>query len=259
MKIQGAAVLITGASAGIGAALAAELGRRGARLAVTGRDAGRLEAVRAEFALAGDLCEEAFRTRLFAEAEEALGGVDILVNNAGVGLYAPPAASNLGLVRAMFELNFFAAVDLAQRAAVAMRERGRGAIVNISSIAGRVTLPWFTLYSASKFALTAFTEGLRAELAGTGVEAMVVSPGYVRTGFQGNVLDGDPPEALKRARRFATTPEACARAIADGIEQSRKEIVTPFSGQALVWAARLWPGLIAWQLERMNRDLGSAP
>ncbi len=257
MRLRDAGVLITGASAGIGAALAGELRRRGARLALTGRDESRLRAVaqKKECTIAGDLTAPAFRERLFADAEKQLGGVDVLINNAGAGLYAPPSVSPEAEMRTMFELNFFAAVDLSQRACSAMRPRGRGMIVNISSIAGRVTLPWFTLYSASKFALTSFTEGLRAELNGSGLSAMVVSPGYVHTGFQDHVLSGRPPTALRRARRFATTPEACARAIAGGIEQERKEVMTPWSGRLLVQAARWWPGLIAWQLERMNRSL----
>jgi short-subunit dehydrogenase len=155
----------------------------------------------------------------------------------------------------MFEVNFFAAVDLSQRACAIMRPQGGGMIVNISSIAGRITLPWFTLYSASKFALTSFTEGLRAELGGTGVRAMVVSPGYVRTGFQEHVLAGTPPSELKRARRFAASAEACARAVARGIEEDKNEVVTPWSGRMLIWAARWWPGLVSWQLARMNRSL----
>ena len=257
MRIEGSRILLTGASAGIGAALAAEFRRRGARLALAGRDESRLHAVAAGSAwmLAGRLEDAAYRERLFAEAVSALGGLDILINNAGVGLYAPPSLSPLGQARAMFEVNFFAAVDLSQRACAIMRSQGSGMIVNISSIAGRITLPWFTLYSASKFALTSFTEGLRAELGGTGVRAMIVSPGYVRTGFQEHVLAGTPPSELKRARRFATSPEACARAVAHGIEEDKNEVVTPWSGRMLVWAARWWPGLVAWQLARMNRSL----
>jgi short-subunit dehydrogenase len=257
MKLAGSRVLITGASAGIGAALAAELRRRGARLALAGRDEARLrQAARdGDWTLAGDLADSAYREQLASSAIDHFGGLDILINNAGVGLYAPPSEPPLDHAREMFEVNFFAAVDLAQRACAAMRRQGRGMIVNVSSIAGRITLPWFTLYSASKFALTSYTEGLRAELAGTGVRAMVVSPGYVSTAFQDHVLSGTPPEKLKRAHRFATTPELCARAIARGIEQDNNEVVTPWSGQFLIWAARWWPGLVAWQLERMNRSL----
>lgn len=256
MRLNGSRVLITGASAGIGAALAAELRGRGARLALAGRDEHRLRAAaRGAWMLAGDLTEADYRERLFEGACAHFGGLDILINNAGVGLYAAPSVSRLEQTRAMFELNFFAAVDLAQRACAVMRPQGCGMIVNISSIAGRVTLPWFTLYSASKFALTSFTEGLRAELAGTGVRAMVVSPGYVQTGFQDHVLAGAPPEPLRRARRIATSAEACARAVARGIQQDKDEVVTPWSGRVLVWAARWWPGLVAWQLERMNRSL----
>lgn len=261
MTIDGTAILITGASAGIGAALAAELHRRGARLALTGRDPGRLRAAAppGAWTLPGDLADPAFRPRLLEEAERAVGPLGGLVNNAGVGLYAPPSASDPESVRAMFELNYFAPAGLIRLALPGMRARRHGIVVNVSSIAGRITLPWFTHYSATKAALTAFTEGLRAELAGSGVHPMLVSPGYVRTGFQDHVLAGSPPARLKQARRFAVAADTCARAIAAGIEQDREEVVTPWSGRLLLWAARCWPRLVAAQLASMNRDLGMQP
>src|ERR1019366_4580300 len=104
--------------------------------------------------------------------------------NAGVGLYAPAGEATLRQTRAMFELNFFTVLALSQLVIPAMRKQRAGTIVNVSSIAGKVPLPWFTLYSASKYALCALTDGMRMELRGDGIHTITVCPGYVRTDFQ---------------------------------------------------------------------------
>jgi short-subunit dehydrogenase len=253
MQITQRLALITGASDGIGAACAGELRRRGARLVLTGRSQAKLELVAqsGDTVLAGDLMDAAFRCRLIAES----GAVDLLVNCAGVGLYAPASRTEMGPLREMFELNLFAAVDLTQRVLPGMRGRGRGVVVNVSSIAGQITLPWMTFYSASKFALNSFTEGLRSELRGTGVHVMAVCPGYVKTEFQAHVLAGDPPESIRNAKRFGVSAEQCARAMADGVEREARTVVTPGSARLLVGLARLAPGVVESQLAAMNRRL----
>lgn len=156
----------------------------------------------------------------------------------------------------MFEVNLFAAVDLTQRLTPFMVERGSGLVVNVASIASKVTLPWFTLYSASKAALEAFTQGLRMELASTGVGAMLVCPGYVRTNFQAAVLGGRPPAKLAAGKRFSSTAEAVARAVADGIAGDARTVMTPAVGWALVAASRLAPGLVDARLRAMMEAAG---
>jgi short-subunit dehydrogenase len=156
----------------------------------------------------------------------------------------------------MFELNFFAPLDLAQRAIAAMRAQGTpGAIVNVSSIAGRMALPWFTLYSASKFALCALSSGLRMELAGSGIRVMSVLPGYVTTGFQDHVLGGAPPPAIRDMKRFAVTAEECAAAMVRGIESDARTVVTPGAGRLLTAFATLLPFVLESRLVAMNRRL----
>lgn len=248
MRISGSIALITGASSGIGAACAAELGRRGATLVLTGRDPARLAAAARpqDLALPGDLCDPAFRARLVDTVHQRFGRLDILLNNAGYGLYAAPTLSALDDVRAMFELNLFAPLDLIQRVAPLMKGQGSGIIVNISSVAGRLTLPWFTLYSASKFALCALSEGLRTELAPAGIGVMIVCPGYVRTAFLENVRGATLPAALRKPSRFVTTAEECALAIVRGIENGARTVTTPASARLLLLASRLFP----WQTER---------
>lgn len=248
MRIPGKIALVTGASSGIGAACAAELRSRGAALVLTGRSPERLAAAARpdDLILPGDLCDQSFRLALIQAAIRRFGRIDILVNNAGFGLYAPPTLSALDDVRAMFELNLFAPLDLIQRTAPLMKERGSGIIVNISSVAGKLTLPWLILYSASKFALCGLSEGLRTELAPAGVQVLTVCPGFVKTEFPGNVRGGAMPAALRNPSRFAATAPECAREIVHGIEKDARTVVTPGSARLLLLAARLFP----WQTER---------
>lgn len=253
MKIDGARILVTGASEGIGAALAKQLADRGARVMIAARNGERLGAVAAGRmeTWTVDLSDAAARAELASRA----GAVDVLVNNAGMGLYAPSWKTDPAELRRMFELNLFAAQDLVRLLVPGMVERGRGLVVNVGSIAGKVTLPWFTLYSASKYALGSFTDGLRMELAGTGVKAMIVCPGYVKTGFQDHVLGGRPPARIRQAKEFAQTADECAADIVRGIEGDKRTVVTPGVGWAFIAAARVLPRLIHGALARQNRSL----
>jgi NAD(P)-dependent dehydrogenase (short-subunit alcohol dehydrogenase family) len=166
MKIDGKVVLITGASEGIGAACAREFRRRGARLSLTARSEAKLEEAGGADAVitAGDVTDPEVRRRALDRTLERFGGVDILINNAGIGMYAPAWKAPLEEAHALFELTFFAPLAMIQLAVPHMRERGGGMIVNIGSIAGKVPLPWFTLYSATKSALGSLTDGLRGTM-----------------------------------------------------------------------------------------------
>ena len=135
-----------------------------------------------------------------------------------------------------------------------MRERRSGTIVNVSSIVGKMTMPWSALYSASKYAVCSLTDGLRMELRPFGVHAMAVCPGYVRTGFRRTCWRESAPAGLAGARtRFAITPEQCAEAIVRGVERDARTVMTPRTGWLMVAAARLAPGLVDAQFERMYR------
>jgi short-subunit dehydrogenase len=113
-----------------------------------------------------------------------------------------------------------------------------------------VTLPWFTMYSASKAALIAMTNGLRLELRSSGIHCMAVCPGYVRTNFQHNLIAGDVPPALAPLKqKWSISPEECAAAILRGIERRSRTVITPGSGWLLVAASKLFPGLVDRQLE----------
>jgi len=256
MLIKDKVVLITGASEGIGAACAQEFRQRGARLSLTARSEDKLKAIAGADAAvtAGDLTDAEVRRRVVARTLERFGSIDILINNAGIGMYAPAWQAPLDEAHAMFELNFFAPLAMIQLVVPPMRERGGGMVVNIGSIAGKVPLPWFTLYSATKFALGALTEGLRMELAGARIATMIVCPGYVKTGFQNHVLVGQAPDRLLKGRKFAITAGQCAEAVARGVERDARTVVTPAIGWALIAAQRLFPSLVEAQMKKIYQS-----
>ncbi len=257
MHIDGKVVLITGASEGIGAACAGVFRKRGARLSLMARSEQKLRAAGGPDALvtAGDVTLPEARQAAVEGTIERFGGVDILINNAGMGLYSPAWDTPLDDARRLFELNFFAPLAMAQLVVPHMRKRGAGMLVNVSSVAGKTTLPWLTLYSASKYALGSLTDGLRMELARDGIHTMTVCPGYVRTDFQQHALGGGPPPKIARRKQFAITPEQCAEAIVRGVERGARTVMAPPSGWLLVLAERLFPSLVDAQLASILHDV----
>jgi short-subunit dehydrogenase len=253
MQIRDRVVLITGASEGVGAACAAEFARCGAKLSLTARSEEGLRRAAADALITpGDLTVEAHRQLVVQRTLERFGKIDILINNAGVGLYVPSWSVPIDQVRQMMELNFFAPVALTQLVVPQMRARRDGMIVNVGSIGGKMTLPWLTLYSASKYAMGSCTEGLRMELKRDGVRTMLVCPGYVTTGFQKNVIAGAPPEKMVKGRKFAITPEKCAEDIRRGVERNARTVMSPRSGWFAVAAVRLFPGIVHAQMAKIN-------
>jgi short-subunit dehydrogenase len=260
MQIRDSVVLITGASQGIGAACSRVFQQRGARLSIVARDPERLATTGGPDTLrtAGDITSDEVRRNVVARTMERFGSIDILINNAGMGLYSAASKAPMDEARALFELNLFAPLALTQLVVAGMRERRRGTIVNISSIAGKVTLPWFTLYSVSKFALGSLTDGLRMELKPYGIHAMTVWPGYVKTDFQAHALGTRPPETVRKGKRFAITAAECAEAIARGVERDAHNVVTPRIGWILVAVNRLLPRFVESRLAAINQTRDSA-
>jgi short-subunit dehydrogenase len=248
-SLAGKVVIITGASEGIGARLATILARRGARLALAARNEARLRDAGGPEALvvSGDLTDASVRASLIHKTVERWGQIDVLINNAGRGSYYTASATPIDEARALFDLNFFAPLALAQLAAPHIR-RSRGTIANVSSIAGQISLPWLPVYSASKFALASITSTLRIELEPAGVHVMGVFPGYVDTEFHAHAAGPPPPPIVVKGKRYAASAEQCAAAILHGIERRRRTVVTPRAGWLLVWANRLFPRLVEWQL-----------
>jgi len=254
MLIKDKVVLITGASEGVGAACAAEFAACGAKLSLAARnEEGLRRAGGADAAItAGDLTLEATRRLAIERTIERFGTIDILINNAGVGLYQPSWQMPLDDARYLMELNLFAPLALTQLVVPHMRARRSGLIVNVSSIAGKVVLPWLTFYSVTKYALGALTEGQRMELRRDGIRTMLVCPGYVKTNFQKNARAGEAPDKVLSARARAITAEQCAAAIRRGVERDARTVVTPRVGWLFVLAMRLFPAFVESRMAALN-------
>jgi short-subunit dehydrogenase len=192
VKIEGAVAVVTGASSGIGEETAVRLAKRGARVLAVARSEGFLRALadRQEgiTPLAADLTDDDSRAGLI----EAAGPIDILVNNAGLGWNGLVEDMPASAVRQLFEVNVLALIDLTQRALPGMLERRRGHVINVASVASWVAAPPLTVYSATKFAVQGFSEGLRRELLGRGVAVSTINPGPVATRFAAR-FSGDRP------------------------------------------------------------------
>ncbi len=187
-------VLITGASSGIGRSTALYLAERGRRVVAASRARGRLaelesEASRRGLPVAGvelDVNGEAGLSEALEAIAAEHGHIEVLVNNAGYGLFGPVQTLASDELRAQMETNFFAAARLIRQVLPAMIGKGRGTIVNVSSVLGRIGTPFNGAYVSSKFALEGLSESLRHELRPLGVRVIVVEPGLFRTGFRDN-------------------------------------------------------------------------
>ncbi len=225
MRIDGAVALVTGASSGIGRAAARRLAEHGARVIAAGRNRAALAALTAEIqatALAGDLADPAEPERLARQALERHQRVDILVNNAGLGWAGPIGAIDSRTIAALLNVNMLAPIKLSQALLPGMCERRAGHIVNVGSISGHLGVRREAVYSASKAGLIAFSESLRYELAGTGVNVSLVTPSVVATSFferRGEDYDRRFPRPID--------PERVATAIVRAIRQDRAEVLVP--------------------------------
>ncbi len=189
--LSGQVVIVTGASSGIGEATARRLIRAGAKVVITARRPDRLVALARELdssgasvlAVAGDVTSDADRRTLVAEALKKFGRIDGLVNNAGFGTRGPIELVPIDAIRRNFETNIFSLLALTQLVIPAMRERGSGCVVNIGSVAGRISRPFSSIYDSTKHALEAFTDGLRGEMQPFGVRVSLIRPGFIITEF----------------------------------------------------------------------------
>jgi short-subunit dehydrogenase len=176
-------VLITGCSSGIGRAAALSLHAAGLAVYATARQVDALADLAAHglHTLALDVTDEASMTDAVAAVEQEAGSVGVLVNNAGYGLYGPVEQLPMDEIRRQFETNFFGLVRLTQLVLPGMRRRGRGRILNVSSMGGRITLPGGAFYHASKYAVEALSNALRMEVAQFGIDVVLIEPGPVKT------------------------------------------------------------------------------
>jgi len=240
MKVQlfGKTALVTGASSGIGRALAKALGKQGVVLAVSARRKQALDSLADEIEKAGgkrpvvltaDLSKRGEAKKLGERALEALGRVDILVNNAGVGIGGAQAVvGDDDMARELFETNYWSALALVTALVPGMRERSYGAVVNVASIGAFVPMPLAGTYSSSKAALSLHSETLRLELRGTGIHVFNVQPGPVETGMIAEM--GQVPGAKGVLDNMPLgDPDVLAKKIVRGLERGQRALVYPSS------------------------------
>ncbi len=249
MRFRDKAVWVTGASSGIGEALALAFSREGAKLILSSRNAAELERVRQ--ACEGDghrvVPLDLTHPDSFPAAVAEVGHVDILVHSGGVSQRSLAADTDLATDHAIMDLNFFGTVALTKAVLPSMLARKSGHIVPISSVVGYVGTPLRSTYAASKHALHGFFDSLRAEVAKDGIAITIVCPGYIRTNVSRNALTGNGSAFGKMddTHERAMRPEECARRIVNAVADRKQEVVI---GGLETWAVplkRFFPRLVS--------------
>ena len=243
---EGSFALVTGASAGIGEALARSLARRKVPQILVARSAERLEALAAELraasgvaveAIALDLASDGAAERLFAGTEGAGRPVSLLVNNAGFGYYGPQSAHGLERTLRMLRLNVAALVEATDRFLAPMRARRRGLVLNVASTAAFLPVPYMAVYAATKAFVLSYSHALHEELKGSGVVVTALCPGTTRTDFH-RVAGLAPGE---RVRFPSLSPQTVAEAGLRGLARGKAVVVPNLLDSAWIFTGRLVP------------------
>jgi len=252
--MKGRRIILTGASEGIGRALALELAARGARLALAARDRDRLESLAQEcrtrggdaLAVPTDVTNAQDLEWLVAETLKAYGGIDIVIHNAGITMWSRfDALTDLSIFERVMEVNYYAPVRLTALTLPHLRQ-SRGLIVAIASLAGLTGVPERSAYSGSKHAMVGFFDSLRIELAGSGVDVSVIAPDFVVTEIHKRAIgpDGEPLGTSPMQQSKIMTAEECARRITRAMERRQRLLLMSTRGKLGMWVKLLAPGMI---------------
>lgn len=259
---QDKVVWITGASSGIGKALAIAFSARGARLVLSARREEKLQEVRSactnpahHITVPLDLTDSASIEQAVQTVFKRMGHIDILVNNGGVSQRSLVKDTTLEVDRRIMETNFFGAIHLTKAVLPSMLERESGQFVVISSLTGHLSTPLRSTYAASKHALHGFFNSLRAETADAGLRVLIVCPGYIRTEISQNALtgSGDAHAKLDPNQEAGLTPADCAAQILQGIERNKAEIYVGGKERLGIYIERFLPAV--WR--KMARSINA--
>ncbi|MFO0876189.1 MAG: SDR family NAD(P)-dependent oxidoreductase [Gemmataceae bacterium] len=260
-NIAGLRILITGASQGIGRALALEAAKQGAQVLAAARSADLLRELVEEGRTAGltihsvvaDVTSVEDREAMVRAAREKLGGLDVLVNNAGIGATGHFCEANEDRLRKIFEVNVFGTTETTRACLPLLQQGNTPAILNVSSIAARCAIPARSDYSASKFAIQGFSEALRAELAKDGIDVIVVNPGLTQTNFSKNMLEQKARIQMDHLRGM--TPEQVAIATLRALARGRNEVTLTLKGRLLVLVNRFFPWFVSIVTRKKVRSI----
>jgi short-subunit dehydrogenase len=261
MQLSGKVVVITGASMGIGEAIAKIFADGGASVVLLSRDAERVEGARGRIGHAERTMGLACDVRNREEIDRVVGltmhhfqRIDVWINNAGHGILDSVANVDMAACRETFETNFFGAVGAMQAVIPVMKQQGSGTIINVSSVAGHIPIPFHAAYSATKFAMNAIGKAARIELNSFGINVMTVCPGYVRTAFSANTVKGKEQKQVRPASVRGISAERVAKAVLRGYIKQKWEVVVPWTMHPMIKLYQLLPGLVEWSMVRMTRE-----
>ncbi len=260
-RFQDRVIWITGASSGLGEAMAYAFRAEGARLILSARNVEELERVKKQcggpeqevVVLPLDLEDIPALKGKADEALRAFGRMDILVNNGGLGTRGAALEIPVELDERIMRINYLGAIALTKAVLPSMIERKQGQIVVISSLMGKFSTPGSAAYAASKHALHGFFESLRAEVWRKGIHITMVMPGYVRTKISINALmpDGTPLGRMDRNHANAMLPEKAARQIVNAVAKKKEELYIGRESLA-VYIYRFFPGLFGFAIKRIR-------
>lgn len=238
--------LLTGASSGIGAALAEKLLSSGARVVLMARSADRLQKLAESYpdkalAVPGDVARAEDCQKAVAEAVTSFGGLDGLIHNAGVTMRAKAMDTEFAVYQRLIEINYYSMVYLFQ-AAVEPLQQSRGHLVAVSSMMGKYATQFRSGYAASKHALQGFLDSVRLELADSGVHVMVVNPGFVKTNISVNALSGDGSAygQMDEATEKGLLPEDVADQVLSGMERRKRDLYPAGAKEKLGFRLSRW-------------------
>jgi len=248
MNYKNKVVVITGASSGIGEAAAIKFAKKNAKVVLVARRKEKLLQVQKEISQYTDFtlvcqCDVSNKSQVKEMVDMVLdtfGRIDILVNNAGFVIYGKVSELTIEEIESQMETNYFGMIYCTKNFLPYMIEQGQGHIVNVASVGASLGVPGVASYCATKFAMLGFSEGLKHELSGTGVDVTVVSPIMVDT----PLFDHPSFENFTRPTMITLSPETVANAVLKAANSSRLEIVVPSVARAGIWAKQNFPFLI---------------
>ncbi len=256
-ELNGKRVLLTGATGGIGRAIAHVLSEAGARVALAARKEETLHQLAAKItgavAIPTDITKPDDRRKLIEQAVSSLGGLDILINNAGIGSWGHFSTSSEDIVRQIMEVNFFGPIELTRLTVPHLMNGDQPCVVNVASMCGRKGMPAWPEYSASKFALIGMSEAWRGEFARFDIDVLTIVPGMTDSGFRDNWIRVDGKADLRFEKGMM--PDDVATGIVKAIVTNRTETVLGSEARRLLRFNKFFPRLTNWLIARKVKEL----